>query len=99
MKTLDQTNSKLTTWASPFGRSTPRWAFIEKQLGFPVSLRETVEQEKVNVAMLPAGGPRIELLEAIGAGFGDREIHREARRRSASRGGQGRRILPPRWSA
>jgi methylmalonyl-CoA epimerase len=35
-----------------------------EQLGFPVSLRETVEREKVNVAMLPAGGPRIELLEA-----------------------------------
>ena len=38
--------------------------FYEKQLGFAVGLRETVEQEKVNVAMLPAGGPRIELLEA-----------------------------------
>jgi methylmalonyl-CoA epimerase len=34
------------------------------QLGFEVSLRETVPAEKVNVAMLPAGGPRIELLEA-----------------------------------
>ncbi len=40
--------------------------FYEKQLGFPVGLRETVEKEKVNVAMLPAGGPRIELLEATG---------------------------------
>ena len=38
--------------------------FYEQQLGFAVGLRETVEQEKVNVAMLPAGGPRIELLEA-----------------------------------
>jgi LAO/AO transport system kinase len=38
--------------------------FYEKQLGFPVSLRETVDQEKVNVAMLPAGQARIELLEA-----------------------------------
>ena len=38
--------------------------FYEKQLGFSVSLRETVEREKVNVAMLPAGGARIELLEA-----------------------------------
>lgn len=37
--------------------------FYEQQLGFRVSLRETVEHEKVNVAMLPAGGPRIELLE------------------------------------
>src|SRR5271170_3159418 len=37
--------------------------FYEKQLGFTVSVRETVEHEKVNVAMLPAGGPRIELLE------------------------------------
>ena len=40
--------------------------FYEKQLGFSVGLRETVEKEKVNVAMLPAGGPRIELLEAAG---------------------------------
>ena len=39
-------------------------SFYEEQLGFSVSLRETVEREKVNVAMLPAGGPRIELLEA-----------------------------------
>ena len=38
--------------------------FYEKQLGFSVALRETVELEKVNVAMLPARGPRIELLEA-----------------------------------
>ena len=38
--------------------------FYEKQLGFPVSLRETVAQEKVHVAMLPAGDSRIELLEA-----------------------------------
>jgi len=38
--------------------------FYEEQLGFSVSLRETVAHEKVNVAMLPAGGPRIELLEA-----------------------------------
>jgi len=38
--------------------------FYEKQLGFSVSLRETVPREKVNVAMLPAGESRIELLEA-----------------------------------
>ena len=38
--------------------------FYEKQLGFTVSMRETVAAEKVKVAMLPAGGPRIELLEA-----------------------------------
>jgi len=37
--------------------------FYEKQLGLSVSLRETVRQEKVNVAMLPAGHSRIELLE------------------------------------
>ena len=37
--------------------------FYEKQLGFPVGLRETLQQEKVKVAMLPAGGSRIELLE------------------------------------
>ena len=39
-------------------------AFYEEQLGFPVGLRETVDQEKVKVAMLPAGESRIELLEA-----------------------------------
>jgi len=38
--------------------------FYQEQLGFPAHPRETVEQEKVNVVMLPAGGPRIELLEA-----------------------------------
>lgn len=37
--------------------------FYEQLLGLPVSLRELVEQEKVNVAMLPLGEPRIELLE------------------------------------
>jgi LAO/AO transport system kinase len=37
--------------------------FYADQLGMHVSLRETVEQEKVHVAMLPVGGPRIELLE------------------------------------
>lgn len=38
--------------------------FYELQLGFAVGSRETVEQEKVKVAMLPAGASRIELLEA-----------------------------------
>ena len=41
--------------------------FYDAQLGVRVALRETVEQERVNVAMLPVGGPRIELLEPIGA--------------------------------
>ena len=35
-----------------------------EQLGFTVGLRETVAQEKVTVAMLPAADSRIELLEA-----------------------------------
>ena len=35
-----------------------------EQLGFPTPTRETIPQEKVNVAMLPAGDSRIELLEA-----------------------------------
>src|SRR5579863_1104656 len=35
-----------------------------EQLGFSAPHRETVEQEKVKVAMLPAGESRIELLEA-----------------------------------
>jgi LAO/AO transport system kinase len=37
--------------------------FYKEQLGLQVSMRETVALEKVNVAMLPLGGPRIELLE------------------------------------
>ena len=37
--------------------------FYADQLGMPVLARETVPHEKVNLAMLPAGGPRIELLE------------------------------------
>ena len=41
--------------------------FYEAQLGLTVALRETVAQEKVNVAMLPVGELRIELLEATGA--------------------------------
>jgi methylmalonyl-CoA epimerase len=41
--------------------------FYERQLGMRVSLRESVPHEKVNVAMLPAGGPRLELLEPAGA--------------------------------
>jgi len=39
--------------------------FYQGQLGMQVSLRETVPHEKVQVAMLPAGGPRIELLEPL----------------------------------
>ena len=39
-------------------------AFYESALGMAVGARESVPQEKVNVAMLPCGGPRIELLEA-----------------------------------
>ena len=58
--------------------------FYRDQLGLDVSLRETVAQEKVNVAMLPLGEPRIELLEPAEAGIGDREISRQARRRAAS---------------
>jgi methylmalonyl-CoA epimerase len=37
--------------------------FYRDQLGLNVAMRETVAQEKVNVAMLPVGEPRIELLE------------------------------------
>lgn len=37
--------------------------FYQGQLGMQVASRETVPHEKVNVAMLPLGGPRIELLE------------------------------------
>jgi LAO/AO transport system kinase len=41
--------------------------FYQQQLGMQVSGRERVPQEKVDVAMVDAGGPRIELLEAIDA--------------------------------
>ena len=37
--------------------------FYRDQLGLDVLLRETVAAEKVNVAMLPLGEPRVELLE------------------------------------
>lgn len=37
-----------------------------EQLGLTVAARETIADEKVNVAMLPAGRTRIELLEATG---------------------------------
>ncbi len=40
--------------------------FYRGQLGLGVSMRETVIKEKVNVAMLPLGEPRIELLEPAG---------------------------------
>lgn len=40
--------------------------FYRDQLGLTVSHRETVEREKVHVAMLPAGRSRIELLEPVG---------------------------------
>jgi methylmalonyl-CoA epimerase len=38
-------------------------SFYEAQLGMRIASRETVESEKVRVAMLPAGASRIELLE------------------------------------
>jgi LAO/AO transport system kinase len=39
--------------------------FYESQLGMPAATRETVEHEKVRVAMIPAGASRIELLEPL----------------------------------
>ena len=39
--------------------------FYEAQLGMPAATRETVEHEKVRVAMIPAGTSRIELLEPL----------------------------------
>ena len=46
-------------------------SFYQQQLGMQVTHRETVEAERVHVAMLPAGesatDPRIELLEAADA--------------------------------
>jgi len=40
--------------------------FYAAQLGLEIASQETVEHEKVRVAMLPAGEARIELLEALG---------------------------------
>ncbi|HXE14343.1 MAG TPA: methylmalonyl-CoA epimerase [Bryobacteraceae bacterium] len=40
--------------------------FYTEQLALTLAARETVAGEKVNVAMLPAGDTRIELLEATG---------------------------------
>jgi LAO/AO transport system kinase len=42
--------------------------FYESWLGLTVASRETVEHEKVKVAMIPAGESRIELLEPLDAG-------------------------------
>ncbi len=39
--------------------------FYSEQIGLPILSRETVAHEKVNVAMLPAGESRIELLEPL----------------------------------
>jgi len=39
--------------------------FYEVQLGMPAAARETVEHEKVRVAMIPVGASRIELLEPL----------------------------------
>ena len=55
-------------------------------LGLGSGHRETVPHEKVNVAMLPAGESRIELLEATAADSAIAKFHREARRGFASRG-------------
>jgi methylmalonyl-CoA epimerase len=41
--------------------------FYRDQLGLEVAMRETLTLEKVNVAMLPVGEPRIELLEPMEA--------------------------------
>jgi LAO/AO transport system kinase len=42
--------------------------FYESQLGMKITACETVEQEKVRIAMLPAGASRIELLEPLEPG-------------------------------
>lgn len=42
--------------------------FYQDQLGLSVTLRETVEVEKIHAAMLPVGESRIELLEATEPG-------------------------------
>ena len=41
--------------------------FYEGALGMAPAMRETVAGEKVNIAMLECGGPRLELLEPAGA--------------------------------
>ncbi len=59
--------------------------FYRDQLGLEVSLRETVEHEQVNVAMLPLGEPRIELLEPTEPDSVIGKFHRKAGRGAASR--------------
>ena len=59
-------NSRLITWASRCDRSTPRSGFTKSSSASRSACARRWTQEKVNVAMLPAGGSRIELLEATG---------------------------------
>ena len=54
--------------------------FYRDLLGMSVGLRETVPQERVNVAMLPAGAARLELLEPAGE---DSVIARHLKKRGA----------------
>ena len=74
--------------------------FYADHMGLPVLSRETVEHEKVKVAMLPAGQTaRIELLEPLDADLRHREIPRKARpgtapRRDESARSSGRRRTP-----
>ena len=72
-------------WGSRSDRSTKRSSFIATNWAWKSSLRETVAQEKVNVAMLPLGEPRIELLEPTEPDSVDRQISGKARRGTASR--------------
>ena len=58
--------------------------FYEK-LGLNVMPEETVEAEKVRLAMVPVGESRIELLEPTSADSHHRKVSRKARRRTASR--------------
>ncbi len=78
--------SRSITSASRCGRSTASLPFYAAARAAEIGSRETVAHEKVNVAMLPAGESRIELLEAADSRFDHRQIHREARPGSASRG-------------
>ena len=58
--------------------------FYEK-LGLEVMPEETVEAEKVRLAMVPLGESRIELLEPTVRRFDDCQVSGQARRRAAPR--------------
>jgi catechol 2,3-dioxygenase-like lactoylglutathione lyase family enzyme len=72
---------------------------IYEKLGLSVSPEETVEQEKVRLVMVPVGESRLELAGSDFGRFRHCQVHRQARRGTASclharsgSGGGGRKV-------